>query len=111
MTCSAPIERFPYQFPATPPGRENEFPAGSSGNRAISLITKSFSTFDDGVGDFSHDLPARQGKASPRGPCASPAGAGGTRHARTRLPGGQDLIGAQEAQIMNPAPFMRPLGS
>src|SRR5260370_32966459 len=31
--------------------------------------------------------------------------------ARTRLPGGQGLIVAQEAEIMNPAPFMRPLGS
>ena len=30
---------------------------------------------------------------------------------RNRLPGGQDLIAAQEAEIMNPAPFMRPLGS
>ena len=31
--------------------------------------------------------------------------------ARNALPGGQDLIVAQEAEIMNPAPFMRPLGS
>jgi hypothetical protein len=31
--------------------------------------------------------------------------------ARNQLPGGQDLIAAQEAEIMNPAPFMRPLGS
>jgi hypothetical protein len=30
---------------------------------------------------------------------------------RNALPGGQDLIAAQEAEIMNPAPFMRPLGS
>jgi hypothetical protein len=30
---------------------------------------------------------------------------------RNALPGGQDLIVAQEAEIMNPAPFMRPLGS
>ena len=28
-----------------------------------------------------------------------------------QLPGGQDLIVAQEAEIMIPAPFMRPLGS
>ena len=31
--------------------------------------------------------------------------------ARAALPGGQDLIVAQEAEIMIPAPFMRPLGS
>jgi len=31
--------------------------------------------------------------------------------ARNALPGGGDLIVAQEAEIMNPAPFMRPLGS
>src|SRR3981189_677179 len=31
--------------------------------------------------------------------------------ARNALPGGQDLIVAQEAEIMNPAPFMRALGS
>ena len=31
--------------------------------------------------------------------------------ARNALPGGQDLIVAQEAEIMNPAPFMRPLGN
>ena len=31
--------------------------------------------------------------------------------ARNQLPGGQDLIVAQEAEIVNPAPFMRPLGS
>ena len=31
--------------------------------------------------------------------------------ARNALPGGQDLIVAQEAEIMNPAPFMRSLGS
>ena len=31
--------------------------------------------------------------------------------ARAQLPGGQDLIAAQEAEIMNPAPFMRTLGS
>src|SRR5258707_3130122 len=30
---------------------------------------------------------------------------------RNALPGGQDLIAAQEAEIMIPAPFMRPLGS
>jgi NIPSNAP len=30
---------------------------------------------------------------------------------RNQLPGGQDLIAAQEAEIVNPAPFMRPLGS
>jgi hypothetical protein len=30
---------------------------------------------------------------------------------RNRLPGGQDLIAAQEAEIMSPVPFMRPLGS
>ena len=30
---------------------------------------------------------------------------------RNSMPGGQDLIVAQEAEIMNPAPFMRPLGS
>jgi hypothetical protein len=30
---------------------------------------------------------------------------------RNALPGGQDLIVAQEAEIMTPAPFMRPLGS
>jgi len=30
---------------------------------------------------------------------------------RNALPGGQDLIVAQEAEIMNPAAFMRPLGS
>ena len=30
---------------------------------------------------------------------------------RNALPGGQDLIVAQEAEIMIPAPFMRPLGS
>src|SRR5881275_1047726 len=30
---------------------------------------------------------------------------------RNALPGGQDLIVAQEAEIMNPAPFMRALGS
>jgi hypothetical protein len=30
---------------------------------------------------------------------------------RNQLPGGQDLIVAQEAEIMNPAPFMRQLGS
>jgi hypothetical protein len=30
---------------------------------------------------------------------------------RNRLPGGQDLIVAQEAEIMNPASFMHPLGS
>jgi hypothetical protein len=30
---------------------------------------------------------------------------------RNALPGGQDLIVAQEAEIMNPAPFSRPLGS
>jgi hypothetical protein len=30
---------------------------------------------------------------------------------RNRLPGGQDLIVAQEAEIMIPAPFMHPLGS
>src|SRR5438445_11811578 len=30
---------------------------------------------------------------------------------RAALPGGQDLIVAQEAEIMNPAPFMRALGS
>jgi NIPSNAP protein len=30
---------------------------------------------------------------------------------RNQLPGGQDLIVAQEAEIMNPAPFMRPLSS
>jgi len=31
--------------------------------------------------------------------------------ARAQLPGGGDLIVAQESEIMNPAPFMRPLGS
>lgn len=31
--------------------------------------------------------------------------------ARNAIPGGQDLIVAQEAEIMIPAPFMRPLGS
>jgi NIPSNAP len=31
--------------------------------------------------------------------------------ARNALPGGGDLIVAQEAEIMNPAPFMRALGS
>ena len=31
--------------------------------------------------------------------------------ARQQLPGGQDLIVEQEAEIMNPAPFMHPLGS
>src|SRR5260370_14462656 len=31
--------------------------------------------------------------------------------ARAALPGGRDLIVAQEAELMNPAPFMRPLGS
>src|SRR4029078_2297922 len=31
--------------------------------------------------------------------------------AMARLPGGGDLIVAQESEIMNPAPFMRPLGS
>jgi NIPSNAP len=30
---------------------------------------------------------------------------------RNAMPGGQDLIVAQEAEIANPAPFMRPLGS
>jgi NIPSNAP len=30
---------------------------------------------------------------------------------RNAMPGGQDLIVAQEAEIMHPAPFMRPLGS
>jgi hypothetical protein len=30
---------------------------------------------------------------------------------RNAMPGGQDLIVAQEAEIMNPAPFMRALGS
>jgi hypothetical protein len=30
---------------------------------------------------------------------------------RNALPGGQDLIAAQEAEIVIPAPFMRPLGS
>ena len=30
---------------------------------------------------------------------------------RNALPGGQDLIVAQESEIMIPAPFMRPLGS
>ena len=31
--------------------------------------------------------------------------------AMQQLPGGGDLIVAQEFEIMNPAPFMRPLGS
>ena len=31
--------------------------------------------------------------------------------ARAALPGGGDLIVAQESEIMNPAPFMHPLGS
>jgi hypothetical protein len=31
--------------------------------------------------------------------------------AMQQLPGGGDLIVAQESEIMNPAPFMRPLGS
>src|SRR5262249_60594951 len=31
--------------------------------------------------------------------------------ARQQLPGGGDLVVAQEAEIMNPAPFMHPLGS
>src|SRR3989442_4610122 len=31
--------------------------------------------------------------------------------ARQQLPGGGDLIVAQESEIMNPAPFMHPLGS
>src|SRR5438552_15847739 len=31
--------------------------------------------------------------------------------ALAQLPGGGDLNAAQEAEIMNPAPFMRPLGS
>ena len=31
--------------------------------------------------------------------------------ARNAMPGGGDLIAAQEAEIMNPAPFMRALGS
>jgi len=31
--------------------------------------------------------------------------------ALAQLPGGGDLIAAQEAEIMNPASFMRPLGS
>jgi len=31
--------------------------------------------------------------------------------ALAQLPGGGDLIAAQEAEIVNPAPFMRPLGS
>jgi hypothetical protein len=31
--------------------------------------------------------------------------------ARNQLPGGQDLIAAREAEIVNRAPFMRPLGS
>jgi hypothetical protein len=31
--------------------------------------------------------------------------------ARQQLPGGQDLVVAQEAEIMIPAPFMHPLGS
>ena len=31
--------------------------------------------------------------------------------ARNAMPGGGELIVAQEAEIMNPAPFMRPLGS
>src|SRR5260370_32536027 len=30
---------------------------------------------------------------------------------RNAMPGGQDLIAAQEAEIVIPAPFMRPLGS
>jgi len=30
---------------------------------------------------------------------------------RNALPGGGEFIAAQEAEIMNPAPFMRPLGS
>jgi hypothetical protein len=30
---------------------------------------------------------------------------------RNTMPGGRDLIVAQEAEIVNPAPFMRPLGS
>jgi hypothetical protein len=30
---------------------------------------------------------------------------------RAQLPGGQDLLVAQEAEIVNPAPFMHPLGS
>src|SRR5437660_1590334 len=34
-----------------------------------------------------------------------------TDRERNALPGGQDLIVAQEAEIMIPAPFMRPLGS
>jgi hypothetical protein len=31
--------------------------------------------------------------------------------ARQQLPGGQDLVVAQESEIMNPAPFMHALGS
>src|SRR5262249_28736951 len=31
--------------------------------------------------------------------------------ARNQLPSGAELIVAQEAEIMNPAPFMHPLGS
>ena len=31
--------------------------------------------------------------------------------ARNAMPGGQDLLAAQEAEIVTPAPFMRPLGS
>src|SRR5712691_5007596 len=31
--------------------------------------------------------------------------------ARAQLPGGRDLVVAQETEIMNPAPFMHPLGS
>ena len=31
--------------------------------------------------------------------------------ARNAMPGGQDLLAAQEAEIVIPAPFMRPLGS
>src|ERR1700741_2783127 len=30
---------------------------------------------------------------------------------RNAMPGGGEFIAAQEAEIMNPAPFMRPLGS
>src|SRR5256885_15165888 len=31
--------------------------------------------------------------------------------ARNAMPGGQDLLAAQEAEIVTPAPFMKPLGS
>src|SRR5258708_2239813 len=72
MTCSAPIERFPYQFPATPPGRE---------------------------------------KPRPRGPCVSPAGAGGTRHRAhpaPRRPGPDRGAGGRDHE---PGAVHAPVGS